>query len=111
MSAAREVTMNSSDAPGPLPPPDGPERPMILVRVYPGYHEAALEAAQWDAETLTAQGYYPVAQSYATGRWSGRWVAGSMLLSLVVIGIPLLVYMLLVDPPGSLAVTYELRHL
>jgi hypothetical protein len=27
-----------------LPPvPDGPDRPVILVRVYPGYHEQAVE--------------------------------------------------------------------
>ncbi len=96
---------------GPFPPPpQGPDRPTILARLYPGYHEAALEAAQADAAHLAASGYFPVAQSYAPGRWSQRWVLLALLLCLFVIGIPLLLYMLLVSPPGSLAVTYELRE-
>lgn len=97
--------------PGPFPPPpQGPDRPTILARVYPGYHETAVEAAQADAAHLAASGYYPVAQSYALGRWSQRWVLLALVLSLFVIGVPILLYMLLVSPPGSLAVTYELRE-
>jgi hypothetical protein len=47
-----------------LPPiPDGPDRPVILVRVYPGYHEQAVELFQIDAETLLFM---------ATSRWRSR---------------------------------------
>jgi hypothetical protein len=98
------------DPSGPFPPaPQGVDRPTILARLYPGYHETAVEAAQADAAHLAASGYFPVAQSYASGRWSNRWVLLALVLCLIAIGIPLLLYMLLVSPPGSLAVTYELR--
>ncbi len=94
----------------PLPPvPTGPDRPTILARVYPGYHEVAVELFQTDAELLAEAGYFPVGQSYAEGRWHPRFVVLVVLASLLVIGIPFLVYALLVRPPGSLAATYVLR--
>ena len=93
-----------------LPPiPDGPDRPVILVRVYPGYHEQAVELFQVDAEDLAAHGYVPVAQSYAEGRWASWFVTLSAILVIVAIGILLLVYMGATRPPGNLAVTYTLR--
>jgi hypothetical protein len=96
--------------PIPLPPvPSGPDRPIILARVYPGYHEAAVELFQMDAELLTAHGYVPIGQSYAEGRWRTGLVVLAIVLCLVLIGLPLLAYMVAVRPPGSLAVSYELR--
>ena len=55
-----------------LPPiPEGPDRPVILVRVYPGYHEQAVELFQVDAEELAAHGYVPVAQRTRKGGTRG----------------------------------------
>jgi hypothetical protein len=91
------------------PPPEGPDRPVILVRVYPGYHEEAVELFQIDAEDLTTHGYVPVAQSYAEGRYAGWYVTLAAILVVFVIGILVLVYMAATRPPGNLAVTYMLR--
>ena len=93
-----------------LPPvPDGPDRPVILVRVYPGRQERAVESFQWDAELLARVGYHPVAQSYAEGRYPTWMVAVALVLCLFVVGIVLLALMAAHRPPGTLAVTYELR--
>jgi hypothetical protein len=93
-----------------MPPiPDGPDRPVILVRVYPGYHEQAVELFSIDAEDLAIHGYVPVAQSYAEGRYAGWYVALAAFLVIFVIGVVILVYMGATRPPGNLAVTYMLR--
>jgi hypothetical protein len=91
------------------PPPEGLDRPVILVRVYPGYHEEALELFQIDAEDLAIHGYVPVAQSYAEGRYAGWYVTLAAFLVIFLLGIILLVYMAATRPPGNLAVTYMLR--
>jgi len=91
------------------PPPDGADRPVVLARVYPGYHEQAIELFQADAEILAGHGYVPVAQSYAEGRYASWYVTLSAILVIVAIGILLLLYMAAVRPPGNLAVTYMLR--
>jgi len=91
------------------PPPEGPDRPVILARVYPGYHEQAIKLFQIDAEDLAVHGYVPVSQSYAEGRYSPGFITLSTLLVLVAVGILLLLYMAAVRPPGNLAVTYMLR--
>jgi hypothetical protein len=91
------------------PAPSGAERPVILARVYPGTHEAAVEFAQQDAEALVAYGYYPVAQSYAEGRYSNLAIALAVVLSLFGIGLFFLLVMAAVRPVGTLAVTYERR--
>ena len=82
---------------------------MILVRVYPGRQERAVESFQWDAELLARVGYHPVAQSYAEGRYPTWMVAVALVLCLFVVGIVLLALMAAHRPPGTLAVTYELR--
>jgi hypothetical protein len=91
------------------PPPEGPDRPLILARIYPGYHEQAVEVFQEDAENLAIHGYLPVAQSYAEGRYATWYTVLAILLVLVVIGVLMLLYMAAVRPPGSLAVTYQRR--
>ena len=71
-----------------LPPvPEGADRPTILARVYPGYHEQAVELFQQDAELLAEAGYFPVGQSYAEGRYASGYVLLVTLLVLVGIGI------------------------
>jgi hypothetical protein len=92
-----------------LPPPEGPDLPIVLARVYPGHHEEAVELFQLDAENLVRHGYVPVAQSYAQGRYA-LWLATlASVLVLVGIGLLVLLFMAAVRPPGNLAVTY-LRH-
>jgi hypothetical protein len=91
------------------PPPTGPDRPIILARVYPGHHEQAVELFQEDAENLVPFGYHPVAQSYATGRYRLWLEVLAVVLVFAGIGIVMLLYMAAVRPPGTLAVTYVLR--
>lgn len=93
-----------------LPPaPDGPDRPLVLARVYPGYHEAAVELFQMDAENLAHHGWLPVAQSYAEGRHSQLAISIAVVLILVAVGVLMLLYMGVTRPPGNLAVTYMRR--
>jgi hypothetical protein len=92
------------------PPPEGPGRPTVLARIYPGHHAEAVELFQEDAETLVGYGYHPVAQSYAPGRYPTTWEWAAVLLLLVGIGFVILLIMAAIRPPGSLAVTYELRE-
>lgn len=100
------MTKRTIDLP---PPPTGPDRPVVLARVYPGFHQQAIELFQIDAEELAPHGYVPVSQSYAEGRYSPGVVMVSTLLVFVAIGVLLLLYMAAVRPPGTLAVTYMLR--
>ena len=100
----------ASQRPIALPPiPDGADRPVVLVRVYPGYHEQAVELFQIDAEELAAHGYVPVSQSFAEGRYPGWLVTLAVILVVIVIGVLFVAYIAFTRPPGSLAVTYMLR--
>ena len=93
-----------------LPPaPEGPDRPIVLARVYPGYHEQATELFQADAEELAHHGYLPLTQSYAEGRYSRGTLIITTFLIFFGIGILMLLYMAAVRPPGNLAVTYVRR--
>ncbi|HYO43057.1 MAG TPA: hypothetical protein VES19_07660 [Candidatus Limnocylindrales bacterium] len=93
-----------------LPPvPTGEDRPLVLVRVYPGYHEDAARLLVADADTLAERGYALVGQSYAEGRYGQGLVLLAVVLVLAGIGIVMLAYMAAVRPPGSLAATFELR--
>jgi hypothetical protein len=98
------ATFQSTELP---PAPTGPDRPNVLARVYPGYHERAVELFQVDAENLVLQGYTPVAQSYADGRYAS-WVTtlAAVLILAAGLGLLMLLYMAAVRPPGNLAVTY-----
>jgi hypothetical protein len=89
--------------------PTGAERPTVLMRVYPGRHEAAVEWAQRDAEELVDHGYHPVGQSYAQGSYGLALAFIGVLLCPVGIGFVILLAMAAMPAAGSLAVTYELR--
>lgn len=93
-----------------LPPaPEGADRPIVLARVYPGYHEQATELFQMDAENLAVGGYLPLTQSYAEGRYGSWFTTIAAVLVVFGIGILMLLYMMAVKPPGSLSVTYVRR--
>lgn len=78
-----------------------------IIKTYAGHEKEALKKSEEDQRRLARRGYHAVSRSYSTGSWGGGafWVA--FLFSLVGIGLPFLIYMLIVKPPGSLTVTYE----
>ncbi len=83
--------------------------PPIIVRTYPGHFEQTSVAYQLDANHMAQGGYFPIAQSYEPGNWTGALVLVSLLLCLIAIGFALLLYMLVIRPPGALVVTYQFR--
>jgi hypothetical protein len=81
----------------------------IIVQTYTGSQAEATMSFQADAARMAVQGYFPVFQSWAPGRWrSGAFIA-AVLLSFLIVGIPALIYMLIVTPDGALTVTYGFR--
>jgi hypothetical protein len=84
--------------------------PPVLVRTYVGSFAQTAAAFQADAGSMAQGGYYPVAQSYEPGNWSGATVILALLLCLIAIGILFVAYMLVVRPDGALIVTYQFRR-
>ena len=81
-----------------------------LIKTYTGWSQtSAIVAFQKDAETLAREGYEPISQSWEDGRWGCGSFLVALLLCAVVIGILVFIYMLFVEPPGTLTVTYALK--
>lgn len=78
----------------------------IIVKTYTGREAEATMNFQADASLMAAQGYSPVFQSWAPGQRQSRSFIAVLLLCLLIVGIPALVYMLIVTPDGALTVTY-----
>jgi hypothetical protein len=78
----------------------------IVVKTYTGREAEATMNFQADAALMAAQGYSPVFQSWAPGQWQSRSFVTVLLLCFLIVGIPALVYMLIVTPDGALSVTY-----
>ena len=78
----------------------------ITVKTYIGKEAEATMHFQADAAVMAAQGYSPVFQSWAPGQWQSRSFITVLLLCFLIVGIPALVYMLVVKPDGALTVTY-----
>jgi hypothetical protein len=57
---------------------------------------------------MATRGYRPTSQSWASGSYSGGAALIAVLLLLIGIGIFVVAYMLIVRPPGTLTVVYEL---
>jgi hypothetical protein len=87
------------------------QKPRTLVKVYEGKTpEAAAQLFQLDAAILEKDGYRPTSQVWIPGsRGCGSFLLAAFLVVLV-IGLIVLVYYLMVKPPGRLTVTYELRE-
>ena len=81
----------------------------IIVKTYMGSQAEATMSFQADAVRMAAQGYFPVFQSWVPGRWRPRAFIAAVLLCLLIVGIPALIYMLIVTPEGALTVTYGFR--
>ena len=78
----------------------------IIVKTYIGREAETTMNFQADAAVMAAQGYSPVFQSWAPGQWQSRTFIAVLLLCFLIVGIPALVYMLIVTPDGALTVTY-----
>lgn len=83
--------------------------PPVIVRTYIGPFAQTSVAFQADANHMAQGGYYPVAQSYEPGNWSGALLLVSLLLCLIAIGFAMLTYMLIIRPDGALIVTYRFQ--
>jgi len=82
----------------------------ILVKIYKGSQEKAMLAFQEDSAKKAVTGYYPISQMWVPGAYSTGTFLGALLLCIFCIGIIIFIYMIIVKPPGSLSVTYELRQ-
>ena len=91
----------------------------VIVKTYQGSQSEITERFQADSVEMATSGYFPTSQSWAPGRWGvGASIVAVLLifllgfrysnLSLLLI-IPILAYMLIMRPDGTLTVTYEWR--
>jgi len=78
----------------------------IIAKTYIGREAEATINFQADAALMAAQGYSPVFQSWAPGQWQPRTFITVLLLCFLIVGIPALIYLLVVTPDGALTVTY-----
>jgi hypothetical protein len=78
----------------------------IIVKIYTGREAEATMNFQAEAALMAGQGYSPVFQSWTPGQWQSRSLITVLLLCLLIVGIPALVYMLIVTADGALTVTY-----
>jgi hypothetical protein len=83
--------------------------PKVLVKTYLGRQAEAAIAFKKDAAKLAEEGYFPTSQVWAAGSHGCGAFLGALLLCLLLIGIIVFIYLLIVPPPGTLTVTYELR--
>jgi len=81
----------------------------ILVKTYTGSQAATTASFQADSTRMASLGYFPAFQSWAPAQWRiGAFIA-TLLLCFLIVGIPALIYMLIVTPDGTLTVTYAFR--
>ena len=82
--------------------------PAATVRVYRGRQQAdAVAAFRSDVDVLAPLGYVPTSQSWAAGQWGRGTFLVALVLTVVVVGILILIYLLVVKPEGTLTVTYQ----
>lgn len=105
------TALPSPFTPPPLPPIlQKASKELIVVKIYQGSQESATVAFQADAAKMAKQGYFPISQTWAPGAYGCGSFLLALLLCIVLIGIIVFIYMIIVKPPGSLSVTYELRQ-
>jgi uncharacterized protein UPF0547 len=81
----------------------------VVVRTYRGNQEEATRRFKEEASLLAEKGYFPTSQSFTPGSYGCGAFLGALVLSILVVGIFIFLYMLIVPPDGTLSVTYELR--
>ncbi len=82
----------------------------IIVKSYRGDTAKANQLFMNDSVHMGAQGYTPIAQTYAEGTYSCLEFGLALLACFILIGFVIFVYMLIVKPPGTLTVTYKLKE-
>ena len=83
----------------------------IVVEVYKGRREEAMSQYQGAVQLMAVRGYVPISQDWSPGSYSAGAFILAALLCFAVIGFIIFIYMMIVKPPGSLVVTYELRSI
>ena len=82
-----------------------------LVRIYRGKADLAQSMYARDLGLLGPRGYVPINQVYIPGSYSGGlWFLALLAILLWGLGLLILLYLLLVKPPGTLTVTYQLQR-
>jgi hypothetical protein len=81
----------------------------IVVKTYRGTEAEATAAFQRDAPLMAQHGYYPITQSWTSGEYGCGSFLVALLLCFLCVGLIIFIYMLIVKPPGTLTVTYQLR--
>jgi hypothetical protein len=82
----------------------------ILVKTYTGKQGEATALFRADRIEMAAQAYFPTWQCWTPGEWAREtYIFAALLIPLLGIGLLRLAYLLIVEPDGALAVTYERR--
>lgn len=82
-----------------------------IIKTYTGDKEWAMAAFQEDVPKMEAKGYRPISQTWAPGSYGCGAFLIALILSFLVVGILVFIYMIIVKPPGTFTVTYEFRSL
>ena len=86
------------------------DTPSLLLKAYEGKHGEVTARLQADSIEMAAEGYFPTWQNWAPGEWAREiYVIAALLIFFFGIGILILAYLLVVEPDGTLTVTYERR--
>jgi hypothetical protein len=83
-----------------------PDLPPVMRRKYRGTLSEVEVLRSAEADILARHGYVQSSQSYVKGKWGSGSLLVALLLCFVVVGFLILVYMLIMKPPGTLTVTY-----
>ena len=82
----------------------------ILVKTYTGKQGEATALFQADCIEMATQAYFPTWQIWTPGEWAREtYTFAVLLIPLFGIGILRLAYLLIVEPDGTLTVTFERR--
>ncbi len=81
----------------------------LIVKTYKGSQSEATADFQTDAMLMAKVGYFPTTQNYAQGTYGCGAFILALILCFLIIGFIVFLYMIIVKPKGTLAVTYELR--
>jgi hypothetical protein len=82
----------------------------LLIKGYEGKQREVTARLQSESIEMATLGYFPTWQNWSPGEWSREaYVVAVLLILLFGMGILILAYLLIVEPDGTLTVTYERR--
>jgi hypothetical protein len=81
-----------------------------IIKKYKGNIVSARELFMRDSNWKAKKGYYPISENWVAGSHSFGSFLIALLLCFVFIGFVILVYLLVIKPPGTLTVTYTLQE-